>query len=555
MNTKLIAAVAVLVILFTSCATTGSGTRLSLYDAIGQTGEKIAGELPKGSRVAIVAFESMNDNLSDYIMEELTGELFDRGIEVADRQNLEYVYKELNLQMSGDVSDESAKSIGKFLAADMVITGQLLDLDGMYRYRTSAINVETAVRASVTRLNVRSDNETRRMITALANQQTSVKVAKYGVSADVTPQTAGTFLDRGILFASRGDYEMAIADFTEAIRLDPNMSAAYMLRGRALFASVAEVTGIGENFGGVNSYSRAGKITEKQSKVYDQAIADFNQALRLDPNNATIYVERGNAYNDKEDFDQAIADHTQAIRLDPNYAVAYSNRGYNYAAKGEYDRAITDYNQAIRLNPDFASGYRGRAFAYSKKGDHDRAIADDTQAIRLEPNDADTYYARASSYFVIGEIDKAIADLTQAIRLDPNYATASTYAVRGVMRRMKDDTDGAIADFEAALRIDPNHADARKYLLEGYNARALAYYQRGDLDRAIADLEAALRIDPNYADAKKGLVAIYMNRAMAYRQRGDLDRTIADIEAALRINPNDADVRKALEGVRQQRGR
>jgi len=57
---------------------------LSLTDAIEQSAQKITEELPSNSRVAIVAFESPNDNLSDYIMEELTGALFDRGIEVAE---------------------------------------------------------------------------------------------------------------------------------------------------------------------------------------------------------------------------------------------------------------------------------------------------------------------------------------------------------------------------------------------------------------------------------------------------------------------------------------
>jgi tetratricopeptide (TPR) repeat protein len=352
----------------------------------------------------------------------------------------------------------------------MVITGQLLDLDGQYRYRTSAINVETAVRASVTRLDVRSDKSTRRMIAALAKQQTSVKTAKYGVSADVTPQTAGTFLDRGILFASRGDYEMAIADFDEAIRLNPNMSAAYALRGRALYSSASDVTSIAENFGGVNVNSRAGKVTAEQSRVFDQAIADFTQALRLDPNNATIYVERGNAYDNKGDFDQAIADHTQAIRLDPNYATAYNQRGYNYSEKGEYDRAIADHNQVIRLAPNSAEGYFARALAYYRKGDYDRAIADSTQAIRLDPNDIAAYYGRGQVYYKKGDYDRAIADFTQVIRLNPNYD--AVYCDRGIAYIFRDaykggsDLDRAIADIETALRINPNNAFPKDWLEE-----------------------------------------------------------------------------------------
>jgi len=136
-----------LILTIFNCASTSvkGGTGLSLSEAIKQSAEKIASKLPQGSRIAIAAFESENNSLTDYIMEELTGELFDRGFEVADRQNLAYVYQELNFQMSGNVSDETAKYIGKFLAADMVITGSLTSHDDMYRFWTRAIRVETAV--------------------------------------------------------------------------------------------------------------------------------------------------------------------------------------------------------------------------------------------------------------------------------------------------------------------------------------------------------------------------------------------------------------------------
>jgi len=134
---------------FIACASTNTRSGLSMNDAIEQSAIKISGEIPAKSRVAIVAFESSHENISDYIMEELTGALFDQGFEVADRNNLPFVYQELKFQMSGDISDETAQSIGKFLAATIVITGQLTDLDNTFRLRTNAIHVETATRTSI----------------------------------------------------------------------------------------------------------------------------------------------------------------------------------------------------------------------------------------------------------------------------------------------------------------------------------------------------------------------------------------------------------------------
>jgi len=155
-------------LLSAACASTGSGAdSLGLREAIKQSAEKTAAELPRGSQVAVVAFESANNGLSEFIMEELSFGLKDRGVGIVERQELEHVLQELDFQMSGYVSDESARSIGKFLGAGIVITGQLSSFGGVYRFRTNAIDVETAARVSITRFDVRSDRELQRMIGAM----------------------------------------------------------------------------------------------------------------------------------------------------------------------------------------------------------------------------------------------------------------------------------------------------------------------------------------------------------------------------------------------------
>jgi tetratricopeptide (TPR) repeat protein len=537
-------------------AVTESGAGLSLLEAIEQSAEKIVGELPLGSRVAIAAFESANDNLSDFIMEEITGALFDRGIEVADRQNLGYVYKELGFQMSGDVSDETAQSVGKFLAAELVIVGQLTYVGNSYRFRFSAIHVEKATRDSVTRLTVRNDQEMQSMVTALANQTTTVKVAKYGVSDQVTPKTAGTYLDRGILFASRGDYELAILDFTEALNINPELSAAYLLRGRAISASVSFVIGIEKDFSGFDSYFSRGIISKEHTVIYEKAIEDFNQALRLDPNNANIYAERGFAYSEIRDYDKAIADFTQAIKLSPNDSRIYYNaRGSMYGSKGDFDKAIADYTQAIRLDPNTTRAYYNRGNEYLFNGDFDKAIADFTQAIRLDPDDYDSYLNRGIAYSNKGDIDKAITDYTQAIKLNPDNDNA--YTSRGVAYGIKGDYNKAVSDFTQAIRLKPNDYSA-------YMNRAKAYTFLNDHDKIIADYTQALKLNPDersnstiipHGGGISDIVGIYYNCGMAYYNKGDINRAVADWEAVLRIDPNMTEARQNIEAVRQQRGR
>jgi len=179
MNTKFTAAtaaaaIAAIALLFLySCASTGSGSEaeLSLQEAIGKSAQEIAAELQSDSRIAIVAFESANDNLSEYIMEELSAELLGHKIQIADRKNLQYVQKELNFQTSGNVSDESALSIGKFLGATAVITGELIDVGATYRYRVSVIYIEEGRRGTLIRYNVRNDKAMQRLISTLGKQK------------------------------------------------------------------------------------------------------------------------------------------------------------------------------------------------------------------------------------------------------------------------------------------------------------------------------------------------------------------------------------------------
>ncbi|HMK69870.1 MAG TPA: tetratricopeptide repeat protein [Xanthobacteraceae bacterium] len=90
----------------------------------------------------------------------------------------------------------------------------------------------------------------------------------------------------------------------------------------------------------------------------ENALADYNQSIRLDPNYSYPHNGRGNVYHDKKDYDHALADYDKAIRLDPKYASPYNGRGNVYQDKKDYDRAIPEYDQAIRLDPNYALAYK-----------------------------------------------------------------------------------------------------------------------------------------------------------------------------------------------------
>ncbi|MDR0665187.1 MAG: tetratricopeptide repeat protein [Helicobacteraceae bacterium] len=117
--------------------------------------------------------------------------------------------------------------------------------------------------------------------------------------------------------------------------------------------------------------------------AFEEAIKHYDQAIKIDPNYAIAYDNRGNARANLGDISRAIADHAQAIKIDPNLASAYDNRGNAYANLGDLSRAIADHNQAIKIDPNYADAYNNRGVAYVNLGDLKSATKDARKACEL----------------------------------------------------------------------------------------------------------------------------------------------------------------------------
>jgi tetratricopeptide (TPR) repeat protein len=101
---------------------------------------------------------------------------------------------------------------------------------------------------------------------------------------------------------------------------------------------------------------------------------------------AEYYFERAYANLVKGNADAAIADYTEAIHLEPNLAEAYVCRANVYCEKGDLDTAIADYDEAIRLKPDLVDAWYNRGLAHYENGEAEAAIDDYVEALRLEPD-------------------------------------------------------------------------------------------------------------------------------------------------------------------------
>ena len=191
--------------------------------------------------------------------------------------------------------------------------------------------------------------------------------------------------------------------------------------------------------------------------------------------------------------EESISAYGQAIRLNPDLAGPYNNRGIERSALGRHDEAIADFDVAIRLEPYDPKHYNSRGLAKAALGLHTEAITDYNEAIRLNPDYATGYNNRGNSRIELEQYAAAINDYSESIRRNPDQF--GVFSNRGRVKAVLKQYDDAIADFDAAILLNSNH-------IEAYLGRGVAKAKLGRDSEAYQDLETALKLARNADDAE-----------------------------------------------------
>lgn len=230
---------------------------------------------------------------------------------------------------------------------------------------------------------------------------------------------------------------------------------------------------------------RQSEDLDRQFAACRRVITDrrSNQAER-----STAHFVRGGLHLRARNFDQAIAEYDQVIRLTPRSVAAYVNRGNAWHGKGDYDRAIADFSQATELNPKHVGAHLNRGVVWLAKRDLMRAITDFSRVIQLDPDHAAARYRRGNAYVAQRNFRVAIGDYNRAVLAVPGFTAA--YTRRGIAYRRSGDPERALADFRVALALPRAHID-------GIWAHATARIQ-------IAQIESAQRPQAGGSERKEG---------------------------------------------------
>jgi tetratricopeptide (TPR) repeat protein len=219
-----------------------------------------------------------------------------------------------------------------------------------------------------------------------------------------------------------------IADCDQAIAPQPWSSRAHAGRGQIYAAARDELGALGHfdralDLDPTNVQARARKPVPGPQRLWTRDCGLFDM-IEVDPQVAP-FTNRGIAYDRKCDKAHALADYSEAIRLDPSQPESYINRGHILRDQRDYARAIADYSAAIRLDPRRAVAFAGRA-AYQAQKDSVQAIAGYTEAIKLDPKNAAVLVSRGMTYLATKDYRQPRADFTNALHIDPMDSAALT---------------------------------------------------------------------------------------------------------------------------------
>lgn len=348
--------------------------------------------------------------------------------------------------------------------------------------------------------------------------QYDVAIADFSEAIKFDPEDAEHYYDRSWAYCNMDKYEDAIIDITKALEIEPQTSLYYCCRGRF----------------------------EYWDRRYKEAIIDLTKGIELKPNE-NRYIFRANCYMELEEFDCALADFNAAIEINPEYARTYYRRGLLYEKFEQLENAEKDFKKAIEINPKYddamielglvrielgkkdAMKYFNKAIkAYSCSDNYcwkirarQNILAREDMLTKLSAGEFVQYNCDENKIFNDAQAQEDLKDLNKAIALYPEKIIL--YEMRVERYRHLKDYKNAISDYNFLIENNPEN-------YQNYKMRAFCYERIGLYKEALEDCKKSIELNNGCAD-----IIIFKICSLANYKLGNYEKALTDFNKTLEL--------------------
>jgi tetratricopeptide (TPR) repeat protein len=348
------------------------------------------------------------------------------------------------------------------------------------------------------------------------------------IAINANEKDVAVYSERGLLNGKKREFDRAVADFNAALRGEKQYLPALLGRCRAwqatkrylnAFKDCTEVINAASAEQAMRSEALAERgMTSLLMGVYDRALPDLNEALRLEPHSPGGLNARARARAQLHDIDGAIADYSTLLQVTPNNIGALIARSSLFSGAGRLKEALADTDDAIALDQASLEALNMRCYLQTKMGAPDRGIVDCDRAIKLDPSYAVAYNTKCEAWLTKLDMKRAIDDCTTAAHLAKPESDIALYSA-GLIHEAKGELIEASRRYKAALVVRPSFRDASEAAarVEGKitNAEPL---RTASLD--VSDTKRSTSVQDNsiaLASSSPGMVLDLLNLTIAVK--------------------------------------
>jgi tetratricopeptide (TPR) repeat protein len=366
------------------------------------------------------------------------------------------------------------------------------------------------------------------------------------------PDSADAHVGLGTVYAETepANLDGAIAEFREALRLDPSKDEARLALGRALISQQKfsdALTPLREYLEhqprDYQGYYAVG-LAYQGLRQWDSSIASLQKAARLDPSNYEVHYTLGLALADAGQNEHAIRELREAEKIRPSAPDVHDQLARLLAKSGQKELAQkerAEYTALVsRGDPEAAAGkFNAQANELLAAGNAHSAADAYREALRADPNNPQLHYNLSLALDQLGDRNAEHQELEKAIRLDPDLAVAHNQL--GALALQSNRTSEAEQEFKKAIASDPRYAEAQNNL-------GVLYNREGKDQEAATLYQQAIESDPKYTKA-------LVNLGLLLAQHGQVAHGEQQLRAAIQIDPSDPGAYTALGMIEGKTGR